>query len=82
MSGYALYRLKIIPNSNTGLARVSVIRDDIDEALLVTTGQSTQKARDEASVSSYELMEGQELTSFIRRNDLEQIVEQYVETSN
>lgn len=58
------------------------LRDDIDEALLVTTGQFTQKARDEASVSSYELMEGQELTSFIRRNDLEQIVEQYVDTSD
>lgn len=56
------------------------LRDGIDEALLVTTGQFTQKSREEADVSSYELMDGGELASFIRENELQQVVNQYVGT--
>ena len=56
------------------------LRDGIDEALLVTTGQFTQKAREEADVSSYEVMDGRELVSFIRDNELQQVVDQYVES--
>lgn len=56
------------------------LRDDVDEALLITTGKFTQTAREEASVSSYELMDGKELTEFIRENDLQQVVDQYVDT--
>lgn len=58
------------------------LRDDIDEALLLTTGQFTEKAHQEASISSYELVEGQDLTSFIREKNLEQIVQQYVGSPN
>jgi HJR/Mrr/RecB family endonuclease len=56
------------------------LRDGIDEALLVTTGQFTQTAREEADVSSYELMDGRGLASFIRENELQQVVDQYVES--
>lgn len=53
-------------------------RNDIDEALFVTTGRITKKARDEAHVSSYELMDGRELASFIRQNKLQQVVDKYI----
>lgn len=56
------------------------LRDGVDEALLLTTGQFTQTAREEADVSSYELMDGRRLASFIRENELQQVVDQYVES--
>jgi len=57
-----------------------IYREEADEVLLVTTGQFTQKSREEASASSYELMDGRELVSFIRENELQQVVNQYVDT--
>ena len=73
------------PASTHNLAEVQrymalSLRDGIDEALLVTTGQFTQTAREEADVSSYELMDGHGLASFIRENELQQVVDQYVES--
>ncbi len=73
------------PASTHNLAEVQrymalSLRDGIDEALLVTTGQFTQTAREEADVSAYELMDGRGLASFIRENELQQVVDQYVES--
>jgi HJR/Mrr/RecB family endonuclease len=53
-------------------------REEMDEVLLVTTGRFTETARDEATDSAYELMDGEELVSFIRENSLYQVVDEYL----
>jgi len=76
---------RLDPSSKHGLKEVQrymalSMRNDVDGALLITTGKFTQNARKEASASSYELMDGSELSSFIRKNDFQHIVDNYVDT--
>jgi restriction endonuclease Mrr len=55
------------------------LRDNIDEALFIITGQFTQSARKEAKSSVYELMDGADLTDFVRENGLTNVLDEYVD---
>lgn len=73
------------PNATHNLDEVQrymalTFREDVDEALLISTGGFTETAREEANASTYEIMDGAELATFIRENELQQVVDQYVES--